>query len=227
MSETRPTSSEYLAKTVARARSRGLAEVAASLRDQLRSVIASDGTLEFLVRRTDETRPERADLSFRAAGFGDGRAYQRDIGTDSAATFRARLSDETSCYLVLADHRIAHASWVTTKAAWTAELGRLVTPPSGAAYVYESFTAPELRGRGIYPFALRCICAELAGAEISDAWIGVETTNVPSGRAITKAGFEPAFSVAYRKAWSRVEIGPLRGPRSQEAAALLGMSLEV
>lgn len=227
MSETRPTLSERAAKTLARARSRGLGEVGASFADQLRSVVAADGILEFLARGTGETRPERDDLVFRVANFGDAEAYARSIGTDSAATFRARLSDETSCYLVLTADRIGHASWVTTKAAWTAELGRLVTPPPGAAYIYESFTAPQLRGRGIYPFALRCICAELAARALHEAWIGVDATNAASVRAITKAGFEPALSVRYRKRWGRIEVGPVRGPRSEAAAALLGMHLQV
>ncbi len=225
MSETRPTLSQRVAKTLARARSRGLGEAAASLADQLRSVLATDGTLEFLVRGTEERSPERDDLVFRVANFGDADAYARSIGTDSAATFRARLSDETSCYLVLTDDRIAHASWATTRAAWTAELGRLVTPPAGAAYVYESFTAPELRGHGIYPFALRCICADLAARGLHEAWIGVDPTNAPSVRAITKAGFEPVLSVRYRKRWGRIDVGPVRGPRSEAADALLGMRL--
>lgn len=225
MSETRPTLSERVAKTLARARSRGLGEVGASLADQLRSFVAADGTLEFLVRGTEESTPERDDLLFRMANFGDADAYARSIGTDSAATFRARLSDQTSCYLVLTTDRIAHASWVTTRAAWTAELGRLVTPPAGAAYVYESFTAPELRGRGIYPFALRCICAELAARALHEVWIGVDATNAASLRAIGKGGFEPALSVGYRKSWGRIDVGPVRGPRSDAADSLLGMHL--
>lgn len=224
MSETRPLLSERVAKTVARARSRGFAEAAASIGTGVRSLLTSNGILEFLARATEDDRRERDDLVFRAAGFADAGAYAASIGTDSPGTFRARLSDATSCYLVLTGDRIAHASWVTTKAAWTAELRALVTPPPGAAYVYESFTAPELRGRGIYPFALRCICAELSARGVKEAWIGVDATNVPSVRAITKAGFEPALSVAYRKRWGRIQVGPVGGRRAEEAATLLHLN---
>lgn len=221
MSESRPTPSERLSKTWARARSRGPLEVAASIRGEMRAAIGSEGTLEFLVRDTQATCPESDDLSFRAATFSDAPAYASQIGTDSAATFRARLTNTTSCYLVESRGRIAHASWVTTSGAWTAELGCLVAPPSGAAYVYESFTDPALRGRGIYPFALWCICAELSSQGIEEVWIGVEATNASSIKAIVKAGFQPAFSLSFRRRWGKLEVDAARGPRTEAARAMI------
>ena len=221
MSESRPTPSERLSKIAARVRTRGVAEVTDSLRGEVRSAVGSAGTLEFLVRDTEATCPASDDLSFRAATFADAPAYAAQIGTDSVATFRARLTDTTGCYLVETQGRIAHASWVTTSGAWTAELGRLVTPPPGAAYVYESFTDPALRGRGIYPFALACICAELSSQGIDQVWIGVEATNAPSVRAITKAGFEPAFSLGFRKRWGKLEVDAARGPRAEAAGEIV------
>ena len=187
----------------------------------LRSGIGSAGTLEFLARDTDANCAESEELTFRAAGFADAATYAAQIGTDSVATFRARLTDTTSCYLVETGGRIAHASWVTTSGAWTAELGCLVTPPAGSAYVYESFTDPALRGRGIYPFALSCICAQLSSQEIDEVWIGVDATNAPSLRAITKAGFEPAFALDFRKRRGKLEVDAARGPRAEAAAALI------
>lgn len=208
-------------------RSRGPGEVADSLRGQLRSAIGSEGVLEFLTRETTaETCPERDDLTIRAASFADAVAYERSIGTDSSATFRARLTDTTSCYLVFFEQRIAHASWVTTSAAWTGEIRAFVTPPADSAYVYESFTGPALRGRGIYPWALRCICAELATQGFQRAWIGVERGNVPSLRAISKAGFESAFSVPYRRRLGRLSVESPAGPKAEVAGRLLSMYWE-
>ena len=221
MSESRPTPSERLSKILTRGRTRGLSEASRSLGGELRSAIRSSGTLEFLVRDTDMTCPDREDLAFRAANFADAAAYAAQIGTDSIATFRARLSDTTRCYLVETGGQIAHASWMTTSGAWTTELGSLVTPPAGSAYVYESFTDPALRGRGIYPFALSCICAELSSQGITEVWIGVEATNAPSVRAITKAGFKPAFSLDFRKRWRKLEVDAARGPRAETAGAMI------
>lgn len=224
MSESRPTLSERWSKTFNRARSRGLSEALGSLRGELSSLIGSSGTLEFLVRDTNATCEGSEGLSFRPASFADAGAYASQIGTDSETTFRARLSETTECYLVESGRRIAHASWVTTSGAWTAELGCIVTPPAGAAYVYESFTDPTLRGRGIYPFALWCICAELSSQGIDEVWIGVETSNASSMKAIKKAGFETAFTVDFRTQRGRSEVAGVRGPRADAAESLLRMT---
>jgi len=223
VSETRPTRSEWLSKTLARARSRGLSEVAGALRDQLSSKVSSRGTLQFLARDTPDSCPQTNGLIFRAAGRPDAEAYERDIGTDSRATFRARLTDATACYLVVAGDRIVHASWVTTARAWTGELRAFVTPPKGSAYVYESFTGPQERGRGIYPGALRCICADLDARGIHRVYIGVDAANRPSLRAITKASFEPVFSIRYAARLGRFEVGAPEGPHADLARELLSL----
>lgn len=221
MPETRPTPAELLSKMLARARSRGPSEVTATLWDQLSSTLSSQGTLDFLTRETPDICPTTSGLTFRAAQFSDAEGYARDIGTDSRATFRTRLTDTTSCYLVLAGDRIVHASWVTTSSAWTAELRAYVTPPDGSAYVYESFTGPQVRGRGIYPMTLRCICAELNSRGIARVYIGVDAANRPSLRAITKASFEPIFSIGYASRFGRLEVGAPEGPGAELAHELL------
>lgn len=136
----------------------------------------------------------------------DASIYERDIGTDSRSTFRARLVAGTTCYLVIADDRAVHATWCTTTAAWTREIDALLVPPAGDAYVYESYTRPEVRGRGVYPYALRQIAADLSTRALRRVWVAVEESNSASVRAVTKAGFEPSFAIGYRRRWGRVEV---------------------
>ncbi len=112
------------------------------------------------------------------------------MGTDSPESFSSRLADTNGCYLVLEGGRIVHSSWVSTGSTWTREIRMFLSPPEGEAYIYESLTRPEMRGRGIYPFALRGICAHLARRGVHRAWIGVEASNDSSIRAIQKGGFE-------------------------------------
>lgn len=154
------------------------------------------------------TPPFRHDpeLAFREAGPGDGALYARAIGTDSAATFRRRLTDTTRCFIVESAGDLLHASWVTTGAAWTREIRAYVVPPRGDAYVYESFTAPESRGRGVYPFALSGICSWSAGHGVERVWVAVESGNAPSYRAITKAGFEPSYTMSYGRRLGRLTL---------------------
>lgn len=190
-----------------------MAEAAAAVWGGWRANLRSGGTLKVLDRATGGEPQDRPDLSFRPATTEDAAAYARDIATDSVRTFRWRLSESTKCYLVESDGRLLHASWVTTGSAWTAELDAFVSPPPGDAYIYESFTLPETRGRGIYPFALRNVCADLASRGIPRAWIAVEATNTPSVRAITKAGFELAFELRFHRRWGKVQVEAPTGPR--------------
>ena len=114
-----------------------------------------------------------------------------------------------------------HASWVTTSRAWTSEIRGYISPPVGDAYVYESFTRPETRGRGIYPLALFSICAELAEQRVARVWVGVETDNTPSIRAISKAGFGEGFEFSFHRAFGRVRIGEITGPLAEQGRTMI------
>lgn len=168
-----------------------------------------------LSRRTDGDPSSRDDLSFRRATASDAAAYARDIGTDSTSSFRRRLSSRaTTCYLVLDGDSIVHATWCTTGAAWTREIGRYFCPPRGDAYVYESFTRPEVRGRGVYPFALGSIAADLDRAGVSRVWVAVEADNQASLRAVAKGGFSPVDEIDFRRRLGRIAVTAPRGPET-------------
>jgi RimJ/RimL family protein N-acetyltransferase len=205
----RPSPADRARRTAARLSSRGPGEIAGLARDRVREWIRSDEKLIVLVRDAGaETPPLRHDgeLAFRAARPDDGALYARAIGTDSAATFRRRLTPTTSCFLVERAGALLHASWVTTGAAWTREIRAYVVPPPGDAYVYESFTSPDARGRGVYPFALAGICRWAQESGVARVWVAVESGNAPSYRAITKAGFEPCYSIQYGRRAGRLRV---------------------
>jgi ribosomal protein S18 acetylase RimI-like enzyme len=174
-----------------------------------------------MVREAGGEAPKRQDVTFRRATAADGIRYRRDIGTDSVSTFRSRLSQTTRCYLVEGDGKLLHASWATSSRAWTAEISGFISPPADDVYVYESFTRPETRGRGIYPFALWGICADLGAEGVRLVWVGVEADNVPSIRAITKAGFEEAFEFGFSRRIGKVRVEAPSGPQSRMASVML------
>ncbi|CAN5548866.1 hypothetical protein BH24ACT26_BH24ACT26_07470 [soil metagenome] len=172
------------------------------------SILSSD-RLIFLVRAAGGAPPDAQGLELRTATERDGHRYARDIGTDSPSTFARRLWLGAECYLVVSSGHIAHATWISRTGAWAREIRRCITPPPGDAYVYESFTTEQARGRGLYPLALRAICAHLAA--VSDrVWVGVENHNLASLRSVSKAGFQAAAEVPYRKVLGRLIIGRTR-----------------
>ena len=183
--------------------------------------VSSSDDLVMFVKHVVPGGLQRDDLAFRYAGASDGPRYARDIGTDSAATFSRRLSESTHCFLVEDGTTILHASWVTSAGAWTRELRAYLVPPPGDAYIYESFTRADARGRGVYPFALANIVDWSARSGVKHLWVAVEEHNPPSLRAVAKAGFEEAFRVPFSRRFGRLRIEAATGPRADEATRFL------
>lgn len=216
---------DTLSKTRARVRTRGASEVLGEVGGRVRNSIGSRDEIVFLhrpatwnghiARKTDEP------LELARATAADGNDYERFIGTDSARTFARRLSEHTDCWLVRARGMILHATWTTSGAAWTSEIKRLFVPPPKSAYIYESFTRVEARGLGLYPFALVGIGDELAADGLTDLYVGVEVDNAPSLRAITKAGFVPAFNLGFARRFGRLHLEEPTGPRAELAQVCL------
>lgn len=197
-------------------------EVGRSVAGSLKAFRRSQGVIRFLERPAEEpdASPPK-DVIVRQATPADAEAYARDIATDSPFTFVSRLGDGTACYLALDGDRLVHATWVTTRAAWIGELGRYFVPEPGSAYVYESFTSPDVRGRGIYPAVLRHIALATGDEGVRTLWIGVGSDNGSSIRAIEKAGFRPAFDVSFDIKWGRIDIPSVTGPRAGEVERMI------
>ena len=217
MSGIRPGPLTALSKLPSRIKARGWREVADLARHRLKEEIRSEDRLIFFVRPAGAAESQEtgktSELKFVRGGPEQASVYERDIGTDSALTFKQRLSSETRCYLVLDGGRALHATWVTTGSSWVRELRRYFKPPNGHAYVYESFTRSDARGRGVYPFALRGICADLAIQGIECVWVAVEVGNTPSLKSVSKAGFEQAFELSYRRRWGSISLSEPHGPK--------------
>ena len=206
MPDTRPNLLDLSLKTIARVRARGPREALDLLWERARDEISSSSRLIVFARPTAEIAAAEQDLELRRARPDDAALYARAIGTDAPRTFRRRLSNDTWCYLVVETSSILHATWCTTTGAWTRELRCYLKPPPGDAYVYESFTRGDARGRGVYPFALRGIANDLQGSGIGKVWVAADETNHASRRAITKAGFEVHHEIPYGRSLGRVRV---------------------
>jgi RimJ/RimL family protein N-acetyltransferase len=213
----RPGLTRRLSRSLNRIRVRGAGEMLHLARMRASGWWSSKDDLIVFVRAAGPLAHTVEGLTFRPASPDDGTAYARDIGTDSAGTFRARLSEDVHCFVVEAEGRLLHSSWLTTSAAWTRELHAYLSPPVGDAYIYESFTRADARGRGIYPLALAGVTTWCSNRGLDRVWVAAESGNEPSRRAISKAGFEAAFVLPYRRRLGRIIRGPATGPLAAEA----------
>lgn len=176
------------------------------IKDRVTENWRSEQRLFLYVRDTEPLERPGEGLTFKRAEVSDGTRYARDIGTDSASSFTRRLADDVMCFVVEDEGRLLHSSWVTTTAAWTREIRGYLSPPPGDAYVYESFTRADARGRGIYPFALAGMVGYLGELGIRRLWVGVEATNVASQRSIEKAAFQRSFELRYTRRMGRFRM---------------------
>lgn len=206
MPDVRPSLAESLSKSFNRVRARGPIEVWELVSSRVADNLWSDDALIVFSAEAGGTTAPSDGLRLVVATPDDAADFARDIGTDSASTFAARLSPTSHCYLVREGSKILHSSWVTLFAAWTRELRGYVMPPAGDAYVYESFTRPDARGRGVYPFALSGLRAELATGGVARVWVAAEADNAPSIRAIGKAGFEERYRLSYRRRFGTLQL---------------------
>jgi hypothetical protein len=213
--DSRPTPAQVTLKVLTRARSRGPREVLATGVGRLREFISSADEIVILARPAGGELPDRGDLEFVQATGKDGARYARDVGTDSASTFAARLTDTTHCFLVTDENQVLHSSWVTTRSAWTRELGGYLVVPEGDGYVFESFTRADARGRAIYPFALKGICEWAAQERLKRLWVGVESGNAASLKAVAKARFEPQLTISFRRSVGRLQVTGGRCPHGK------------
>lgn len=221
----RPEPSQQISRLINRSRSRGVGELADLASGRAKELWSSRNTLILNVLDAQHMPRSAENLTFREASPADADAYARDIGTDSPSTFAARLSDDVRCFVVEEGDKLLHSSWLTTSAAWAREIARFLSPPEGDAYVYESFTRADARGRGIYPLALAGIVTVMADEGIGRVWVGVEASNLASRRAMEKAGFSEGFRVVFGRRLGRLWVGAPIGPEAELARTFLRTSL--
>jgi RimJ/RimL family protein N-acetyltransferase len=89
------------------------------------------------------------------------------------------------------------------------ELGIAVPLPPGNRYLWDCFTVPAWRGRGIYPRLLQAIIAH--EPEVARFWVGHDHGNLASARGIAKAGFHEVGLLYHRRdgEFELVASGPL------------------
>ncbi|MGH2754007.1 MAG: GNAT family N-acetyltransferase [Actinomycetota bacterium] len=217
MPDRRPPLSLRFGRTLHRLKARGPTEVFGLGVTRLKEAWRSADELILCVRPAEPMERPGDGMLLREAAPDDGPRYSRDIGTDTDKSFRGRLAPDVMCFVVEGEGRFLHASWVTTTGAWTREIGAFLAPPVGDAYVYESFTRADARGRGIYPFALAGIVTTMAQRGTQSIWVGVEAANTPSRKAIAKAGFEEAFTLRFGRRLGKVTTKEATGPRAERA----------
>jgi len=128
----------------------------------------------------------------------------------------SRLDDGQACAVATHGSSVVAYCWLTRSPARVAEIDRVVVPAPDDVYLYDAFTAPAWRGRGLFRALLLHLVAFASARGRARALIFATSGNRASCRAIERAGFEIVRSV------SRVELFGLSilwPPRSRAPAS--------
>ena len=140
-----------------------------------------------------------------------------------AQDVEARMAAGHLAFVVRAEGAIASHGWVATREAEFRQGTFRFTMPHGNRYLWAFVTAPEWRGRGLYPSLLQFILR----AESPDAerfWVLHKASNEASRRGIERAGFQLA-------GWNcdlpngEARLMAKDRPRTEACAAWIGIPL--
>lgn len=141
------------------------------------------------------------------------------------AAARERIERGHRAYAAFMGETLVGWGWSAAREASIGELGLTLRMPPGNRYLWSFETAPEWRGKGVYPRLLQHILAHEA-ARAERFWIGHEPGNAASGRGILKAGFEHLGEIAMLPGGELLMVA-LSGDieRVRAGAAILGARL--
>lgn len=123
---------------------------------------------------------------------GDARRLEGRLPYRAVVPMEERLRAGDRCYAIPAPNgEVSSFVWVASgREMHVYELGDSVRVPESVAYLYDGFTFPEARGRGLISETVRGIVADLVGSATERCETWVARRNAPSLRAYGKAGFE-------------------------------------
>jgi len=101
-----------------------------------------------------------------------------------------RLGRGERCFLVLHKGQVVAYCWFSQARVGIEEVDLTVVVQPDEVYLYDAFTLPPWRGRGLYPALLTRMVKEAMEMGYRRAMIFAGEDNLPSRQGIEKAGFE-------------------------------------
>jgi GNAT superfamily N-acetyltransferase len=131
-----------------------------------------------------------------------------------------RLARGCRCFGAWLGDELAGYGWLSTGAEWIGELELVITPRDDEGYIWNCFTLPQLRRRGVLRALLAGIRSRATQEGLSRLWIG--SVAIPAERAFGPSGFTPAlvFASEVIAGYRWIEVAPAAGtdPALVEAA---------
>jgi hypothetical protein len=175
-------------------------------------VILLELDLAAWVREVSTTIPldvQELDLEYASA-------YLRARPDLGEAEMRRRLANGDRCYVTWTGDRITSAVWFGTGRMWIPEIASYMDLEPRQVYGYDSWTAPDLRGRNIAAARGVTTCATLRDAGFRSMVAYVLAGNNSGIRPLAKLGFQRAAVLrSVRLGFFRLDFASTDGRRTQ------------
>jgi GNAT superfamily N-acetyltransferase len=164
-------------------------------------------------------QPSRIPIAVAPLAVGQSAEYAALDPNSDPAEIGPRLAAGHSCFVARSGNEPVGSCWVAREALWSAYLRTNIELAGDEACTYETYTAPEARGRGVGP-ALRAEVARML-SEAGDRRLlaTVHPENAPAIRLVEKLGYRRIGTIGYfgagpwRKDFCRMRAGESRPGR--------------
>ena len=122
--------------------------------------------------------------------------YYRNISYGEVC--RRRQEHNEIAYLALIGGRVAYIMWIrrVNSLSFSFVGQTQIKVPDGSMYIYDCFTLPTYRGRGIYSYMLDYIADLYVG---KSCYVACQAQNEPSRKGIVKASFKLCLRLYWLK----------------------------
>jgi CelD/BcsL family acetyltransferase involved in cellulose biosynthesis/GNAT superfamily N-acetyltransferase len=196
---------------IARRAMRNPARAALSIIRRLAQRLWSTTEMRFYRLQGGEIDCRSADKSIARNSVADLLQYQPAHGTDPSkqqftSAALSRIVSGSHVYTYVADGRLVHFGWLNPvqKKSFITEVGCEYEYPPNTAVMWDFYTLPSYRGKGLYNRSLRRILADVAAIpRIDFVYIAVLAENWPSRNTIEKVGFKYQDSIVRKSRFGR------------------------
>ena len=169
----------------------GLRHLLIRLLQRLSSPLVECGSVMFLMRGLDQDLPEPEippPLTLREASPSD---LPLLLGacdpSRSSEMLLARFRRGDFCFVAMdADGMVVHSCWATTGPGRIPELAMEVLPAPREVYLYDGYTRPDVRHRGIFALAFHFMLTSLRAAGFNRVCCYVRSDNLLSLRVVQR-----------------------------------------
>jgi GNAT superfamily N-acetyltransferase len=152
----------------------------------------------------DPTIDASVSLAFGRLARSDSAEYLAFHPGEAIAEIERRFDRGDLCFLARSEGRIVGAVWTTRASPAVRYLHTTLAIAPDDVYLYDAYTAPDLRGRRIAPTLYRDVLTHHRAAGVRRAIAAILPENRATMRSLAEAGFRVIGRVGY------VQLGPWR-----------------